>query len=170
MCFSQFAKMYRTKGSDTEKEESGEEIVDSVETEENHEEIFEKFNFVMTIDTSSTKKQILPQTIHLEKVFPGESSEMRRRQFPAALRFHKKYSATDPLKFMLSEVMLYFPHKSEINLEEAPKFFEELYNGQRKVDIVKSQVMEYLQDVTEARYFVEVSVFLCLRYLWSLQN
>ena len=72
MCFSQFAKMYRTKGSDTEREESGEEIMESLETEGNHEDTFEKFNFVMTTDISSTKKQILPQNIlpqsHLEDI------------------------------------------------------------------------------------------------------
>ena len=107
MCFSQFAKMYRTKSSDIEKEECEEELIDFVETEENHDNSFEKFNFVMTTDISNSKKKILPQSIYLEKVFPGEASEMRRRKFPAALRFHKKYSATDPLRFMLSEVMLY---------------------------------------------------------------
>ena len=148
--------MYRTKGSATEREDCEEEILnESIETEENHEDILEKFNFVMTIDTSNSKKKILPKTIILEKVFPGEQSEMRRRLFPAALRFHKKYNATDPQRFMLSEVMLYFPHKVEIDIEDAPKFYEESFEGRRKVDIVKNQVMEYLQDVTEARHFVE---------------
>ena len=32
---------------------------------------------------------------------------------------------------------------------------EESFDGKRKVDIVKSQVMEFLEDVTEARHFVE---------------
>ena len=62
--------MYRTKGSATEREDCEEEILnESIETEENHEDILEKFNFVMTIDTSNSKKQILPKTITLEKVF-----------------------------------------------------------------------------------------------------
>ena len=116
MCFSQFAKMYRTKGNNTEKEDCEEELIDSIEKEEKHEDAFGKFHFVMTIDISNSKKKILPPSIYLEKVFPGEASEMRKRQFPAALRFHKKYSATDPLRFMLSEVMLYYPHKFEISL------------------------------------------------------
>ena len=154
LCFSQFAKMFRTKGSENQGEECEEEIlIDFQDQEMDQENIFDKFNFVMTIDIS--KKQKLPLRISLERVFPGESSEMRKRQFPAALRFHKKYNATDPQRFMLSEVMLYYPHKTEISLENAPKFYEEFHNGQRKVDIVKKQVMEYLEDVTEARYFVE---------------
>ena len=47
------------------------------------------------------------------------------------------------------------PHETEIDYEEANILYEELYNGERKVDLVKRQVMEHLQDVTEARYFAE---------------
>ena len=156
LCFSQFAKMYRSKVKEKERDELESESEDDGEEEEsNFEDTFDKFNFVMTIDTTNVKKQALPQMISLENVFPGEPNKMRKRKFPAALRFHKKYSATDPQRFMFSEVMLYYPHKSEFNVEDAPKFYEECHNGQRKVDIVKRQVMEYLEDVTEARHFVE---------------
>ena len=51
--------------------------------------------------------------------------------------------------------MLYMPHEKEISYEEAHNLYKELHNGERKVDIIKRQVMEYLQDVTEARYFAE---------------
>ena len=56
---------------------------------------------------------------------------------------------------MFSEVILYYPHTTEFKLEEASELYEEKIHGERKVDIVKRQVMEFLEDVTEARYFVE---------------
>ena len=70
-------------------------------------------------------------------------------------RYHKTYPANDPEKFVFSEVMLYMPHNKELNYEDAHSLYQELYKGEKKVDIVKRQVMEHLQDVTEARYFAE---------------
>ena len=70
-------------------------------------------------------------------------------------RYHKTYSATEPQKFVFSEVMLFMPHETELSYEEAQIMYEELHNGERRVDAVKRQVMEHLQDVTEARYFAE---------------
>jgi len=51
--------------------------------------------------------------------------------------------------------MLYYPLRREIELSEARKIYEEKYNGNRKVETVKSQVMEYLEGVQEARYHLE---------------
>ena len=70
-------------------------------------------------------------------------------------RYHKTYAANDPEKFFYSEVMLYMPHDHELDYEDARSLYQELHNGEKKVDIVKRQVMEHLQDVTEARYFAE---------------
>ena len=56
---------------------------------------------------------------------------------------------------MFSEVILYYPHNKELKLEEAFDMYEERISGERKVQIVKNQVMEFLEDVTEARFFVE---------------
>ena len=56
---------------------------------------------------------------------------------------------------MFSEVILYLPHSKELKLEEAVQLYEEKVSGERKIQIVKKQVMEFLDDVTEARFFVE---------------
>ena len=56
---------------------------------------------------------------------------------------------------MFSEVILYFPHTEELKIEETVELYDEKIDGVRKVDLVKRQVMEFLEDVTEARYFVE---------------
>ena len=70
-------------------------------------------------------------------------------------RYHKTYAANDPEKFFYSEVMLYMAHDQELDYDDARSLYQELHNGEKKVDIVKRQVMEHLQDVTEARYFAE---------------
>ena len=156
LSFAQFAKMYRSKGGDRKNDACEDENdLDLQEQDPNDEESMNKFHFVMSFDLSKAKKFELPKEITLQPSFQGENPMMRRRQFPAALRFHKKYKATDPLRFMFSEVMLYYPHKQEFEIDEAPTFYEESFDGKRKVDIVKSQVMEFLEDVTEARHFVE---------------
>ena len=64
-------------------------------------------------------------------------------------------NANEPIKFMLSEVMLYVPLTDEVPLEMVNEIYNDSYNEVKKVDLVKKQVMEYLEDVTEARYFVD---------------
>ena len=51
--------------------------------------------------------------------------------------------------------MLYRPVQGEIDVDQAEALYDETYNGKRKVDIVKAQVMEHLEGVEEARYYVE---------------
>ena len=56
---------------------------------------------------------------------------------------------------MLHELMLYRPTREEFNLEEVASLYDDTYHGERKVDIVKRQVMEHLEGVEEARFYVE---------------
>ena len=56
---------------------------------------------------------------------------------------------------MLSELMLYRPTSNEVDMDEVELQYEEMHDGKRKVDIVKSQVMEHLEGVEEARYYVD---------------
>ena len=51
--------------------------------------------------------------------------------------------------------MLYFPLRNEVNEDSIESLYEEKYEDERKVDIVKGQVMEFLEDVQEARYYVD---------------
>ena len=53
--------------------------------------------------------------------------------------------------------MLYSPQREEINIENVRDKYNEMHHDKRKVDIVKSMVMEYLEDVEEARYFAELA-------------
>ena len=56
---------------------------------------------------------------------------------------------------MLSELMLYRPTIEEINEDKVEILYNEKYDSKRKVDIVKNQVMEHLEGVEEARYYIE---------------
>ena len=159
ICLAQFAKMYRS-GTGRGKEEEESEIPE----EEDYiqlsleDQVLEddKFHYIITF-REDCKKVPLKKFISLKNPKPGECSEMRKRSYPAALRFHKVKEAKNPEKFMLHELMLYSPHREEFEMEEVIEKYNELHNEKRKVDTVKSQVMEYLEDVEEARYFVELA-------------
>ena len=155
LCFAQFSKMYRTNKTDDDDndEENFEDIDDSIN--EKKIEYFNKFNYIMTYENLGSKGKELPKKIELKNLYPGEPKFMKRRTFPAALRYHKFHAANEPIKFMLSEVMLYVPLTDEVPLEMVNEIYNDSYNEVKKVDLVKKQVMEYLEDVTEARYFVD---------------
>jgi hypothetical protein len=51
--------------------------------------------------------------------------------------------------------MLYRPTATEIDIDQVESMYDEMYQDKRRVDIVKSQVMEHLEGVEEARYYVE---------------
>ena len=80
---------------------------------------------------------------------------MEERNYPAVLRFNKTNKDNNPQKFILSELMLYRPVQEEIDVDNAEATYDEMYTGQRKCDLVKAQVMEHLEGVEEARYYVE---------------
>ena len=158
LCFAQFSKMYRSNKSedddiDEENIEDMESIDDSIK--EKKIEYFDKFNYIMTFETLESQGKELPKKIELKNLFPGEPKIMKKRTYPAALRYHKLHDANEPIKFMLSEIMLYVPLTEEVPIDMVNEIYNDSYDGVRKVDLVKKQVMEYLEDVTEARYFVE---------------
>ena len=90
--------------------------------------------------------------------YPGENNIMRKRRFPAAIRFNKKRQDVDTHKYFLSELMLYYPFRDEIkdlhsdNAELCAQLYQKEIDNIKKV---KMQVMEHLENVEEARYMVE---------------
>ena len=98
----------------------------------------------------------LPQIFKLKSPFPGEPPFMKLRKFPAVLRFHKVKFEKDPDKYWFSEAMLYMPHKNEEDLlnkinqakSGGPETWQEFVE---KIQYVKSQVMEFIEDTELAR-------------------
>ena len=158
MCCAQFAKMYRSGGS-AKNDEDDCGMHDEDDGESNTEDLLvdneEKFHYIMTYKNNFKKETKLPMTITLKDPYPNEPSMMKKRGFPAVLRFNKSNKDNDPKKYMLSELMLYRPTREEIDPDQVEEMYQETYDGRRKVDIVKSQVMEHLEGVEEARYYVE---------------
>ena len=156
ICFAQFAKMYRSsKMPSSEEPEEKEDMLENL-PENLCETNDEKFHTIMTYRTLNVPGKPLPKAIELGNPYPGEAKGMTKRTFPAALRFQKVREANNPDEYMFNEVMLYYPHTQELSQEAVPGMFEEEHNGRRKVAIVKAQVMEFLEDVEEARYYADM--------------
>ena len=171
LCFAQFSKMYKsynpkksTEDGDNPEEPlvGGDKYLDEAEGafEENDnnsdfDDEFEKFNYVMSYRNNGRRGLKLPKEIEIKDALPGEAPRMRLRTKPVALRFHKIKEKNDGLRYMFSEVMLYYPLQEELSEEQALELFEESYQDTSKVQIVKSQVMEYLNEIQEARHYVE---------------
>ena len=168
MCLAQFAKMYtscsKKNSKDDELSEEEEEVKndqecsngtaksDSTEDQTNDDE---KFHYIMTDDDNGKCGAPLPMLIELSNPFPREPKMMRKRLYPAVLRFNKPKRDNNPYEYMLNELMLYRPFREEYAMDEVEKLYNEKRGDQRKVDIVKNQVMEYLEGVQEARYYVD---------------
>ena len=113
----------------------------------------ERFNYIITHNDKRGNK--IPECIKLTDPYPGESGMMMKRKFPAVLRYNKTNRDNNPQKYMLGELMLYRPTNREIDVDQIESLYEEMIGDKRKVDIVKSKVMEHLEGVEEARYYVE---------------
>ena len=101
---------------------------------------------------------LLPNVIKIKDPLPGELPFMRKRRSPAVLRFMKNKRQGNPTKFFLQEMALYDPNACEemYNLTDE-ELLDRYQNKQEKILRVKSQVMEHLQDVEQARQYVEAA-------------
>ena len=149
----QFVKMFETRQKkDTDDEQ---ELIDMDELDFDDDDI--KFHYIMRADETKVDT-LLPQCIKLLPKYPGENNFMKKRRFPAAVRFHKKRKDVETHKFFLSELMLYYPFRDEKtdlhsdNEELCAKLYIQEFDNIQKV---KQKVMEHLENVEEARYMVE---------------
>ena len=102
----------------------------------------------------------LLNSFQLSSVIAGEPPFMKKRTHPANLRFHKVKEENNPHNFYFSELLLYYPHfdEEEIFPNDEHECTMLYLEKQEQIAKVKSQVMEWLQAVEEARYFVEKSL------------
>ena len=165
LSFSQFSKMYapawkkKKKNVDNEASSDSEDELqdDLVEGEDS------KFDHVMKCfgkphtDCKMRKTHKLKDYIEIENPYPGEPPLMKKRRFPAVLRFHKFKFDKDPKEFLFSESLLYIPFKKEEDLQHKidDLALDELVEHYDKISCVKGQVMEHLENVQEARFFAE---------------
>ena len=108
------------------------------------------------------KPSDVPEEMVLRDVHVGEPKLMKRRKIPAVLRFYKSNKETNPIRFFLQELILFVPfglkeNGDTKNLLQAPDdqvvLLYEKYSEHIKE--VKNQVLPFLEDVTEERFYVE---------------
>ena len=151
---SQFAKMYTSstfkgrKMDDTNIEEDNDDIA------EHEEYVHQGLDFIVMGKEGLIK---LPNYIRLKDPLHGEPKWMHKRRQPAVLRYHKVNKENKYDSWMLNELMLYTPFRSnDLNCYENKS--AQIYQQKREwIQIVKSRVMEHLENVEEARYMVEQS-------------
>ena len=104
----------------------------------------------------------VPELTELRDVHGGEPKFMKRRQIPAVLRFYKSSKDINPLRFFLQELVLFVPFGLEENgdmknlLQESDDQIVLLYEKyQHHIKEVKRQVLPFLEDVMEERFYVE---------------
>ena len=163
LSFSHFAKMFRAAWKVAEEIDEVESGTDNEIQTDNEGDNFvteqNKFHFIMTSRVDEKPKR-LPPYFKLTSVNPGEPPFMRKRSFPAVLRFHKYKDENKQHSFYFSELLLYYPHFDEMEIfpEDETACTKLYFAKQQEISLVKSQVMEHLQGVEEARYFVEKSL------------
>ena len=159
MSFCQWVKMYEGKGWQQKTNEEGEaEQSDDDEDrpEEGQLEVDDDFNYLITGDIEAPRRK-LPQLLTLRDPVPGEPKILHKRTFPRALRFFKKKHEKNPHLYYFTELTLYHPFRSESELfpDDAQKC-EELYRKHKEeIQIVKAQVMPFLESVEEAQVVYE---------------
>ena len=162
---AQFAKMYIANSSGEDKEYQG--------RNKQHKDIFPEgvpkavlqdedrpdghFDKLMWGEEDPEKEGLLlPDRIKIKDPFPGELPFMKKRKSPAVLRFMKNKSQGNQTKFFLQELAMYDPDSCEEMYDLTDEEVLERYQArQDKILRVKNQVMEHLQDVEEARQYVE---------------
>ena len=185
LSFTHFSKMYTPSWKYKETREDSNKDCDSNEDEndgilddedldknfkpelENRSTGESKFNFIMRCrkDASDPDHKLcklirgkrLPKYIKLKETFPGEAPFMRKRNYPAVLRFHKFKQDTNPMEYFFSEALLYKPFSNEKELETSIENLEtsNLAIHNSEIRCVKQQTMEFLDDVSEVRHFAE---------------
>ena len=101
--------------------------------------------------------KILPQVVELENPCPREPRYLKKRKHPKALRFFKVKQEDNAVRFFLQELMLYtsFDEKTYNDWHDDEKCIEAYLKAAEDIKCVKNQIMEWLEDVEEGRYYVE---------------
>ena len=178
LCLTQFAKMYDASSSmkNSEKDETVEEPEENEEEEleqeqkinekededtitlQIHEKHGKEAKFHLLIKSNGELGKPLPSYIQLEDPLPNEPPYMKKRSSAKALRFYKAKNDRDSSRFFLHELMLYQSFNKERYMgwcKDDNVCIEEYLKHEESIQKVKGQVMEWIQNVEEARMHVE---------------
>ena len=163
ICPSHFVKIYDSFSGkapkiaeDNDSHEEEDEEQDNEETDTIRKYGKEtKFHHFITSEGKLGKP--LPTFVLLENPCPGEPKFLKKRKHPKALRLFKVKRENNPARFFLQELMLYtcFDEKMYNDWHDDDKCMQAYLEKEEEIRAVKNQVMEWLEDVEEGRYFVE---------------
>ena len=178
LCLAQFVKMYDSvkslKDSDHENEE---ELIDNTDEnlpENNQSSDVEHYNYEENVKLYGSEAKLhvlilpdgelgkpLPASIKLKDPIPNEPPFMKKRGTPKALRFYKAKNDPNAVRFYLHELMLYCSFDRDRFsrwCESDETITKDYLENRESMNIVKSKVMEWLENVEEARMHVEESL------------
>ena len=114
-----------------------------------------KFHHFITSNGEPGK--LLPNIIELENPCPGEPKFLKKRKHPKALRFFKPNVENNPARYFQQELMLYtsFDEKTSDDQHDDDQCIKTYLEKEEEIKAIKQQVMEWLEDVEEARHYVE---------------
>ena len=170
LCLPQYVKMFDPTNKNENKEDqievaaddqSEDEVENDTETssklEKDKIKYGSEFKFHYIIMESGGIGDALPDIITLTNPCPGEPKFLRKRKHPKALRFFKVKRDLNPSRFFLHELMMYknFDEKDYERWHDDEKCQDDYILYKDKMQKVKSKIMEWLEDIEEARFFVE---------------
>ena len=91
------------------------------------------------ISPSHGSRVRLPEIIKIRDPLPGEVALWKKRDFPKAMRMHKKREDTDPHRFFLSELLLYTPYtdEQELGCDDEDRCREIYFQNRENIQYVK---------------------------------
>ena len=144
---------YNNEASDDENQENNE-----TETESSEDEDEEKLTstYIISPRLQQGVRVLLPQTIKINDPLPGEVAIWRKRNFPKAIRLHKKRADNDPHRYYLSELMLYTAYTDEKELfgDDEEKCTKLYLKEKNNIQLVKKYILPFAQGIEEARYYI----------------
>ena len=163
ICPSHFVKIYDSFSGKAPKIAEDNDSYEEEDEEQDNEETDTirkygkeaKFHHFITSEGKLGKP--LPKFVLLENPYPGEPKFLKKRKHPKALRLFKVKRENNPARFFLQELMLYtcFDEKMYNDWHDDDKCMQANLEKEEEIRAVKNQVMEWLEDVEEGRYFVE---------------
>ena len=114
-----------------------------------------KFHHIVLANGKPGKK--LPECIELDNPLPGEPNFMKKRKHPKSIRYFKVKQDNNPARFFLQELMFYtiFDENTYNIWHDDDKCIEAYLEKKHEIEARKKVLMEWLDPVEEARYFVE---------------
>ena len=161
VCPIQYVKMFdpatmgkQTSDNNNEDDNSNEEEYTFSETEKR---FGKEAKFHHVVQTNGKPGKKLPEFVELENPYPGEPKFMRRRKHPKAVRFFKVRQENSPARFFLQELMFYtsFGEQDYNEWQDDDKCTEAYVKKRKEIEEVKKVLMEWLDPVEEARYYIE---------------